>query len=329
MKAAFQHRLDADRVRCDLCPHHCVLREGEAGICKVRGVRGGDLKALCYGIVTSAGLDPMEKKPLYHFHPGRKIFSIGGWGCNLACEFCQNWTISQHAEEQGRAYRPESIVHEAKRSGSVGIAYTYNEPAVGYEFMKATAALAIKEGLVNVMVTNGFIAREPAAELLPLVDALNIDIKSIRDDFYRKLCHGSLDPVLKFSKQASEAGCHVEITNLIVPGANDRGNEVAELADWISGHLGKATPLHLSAYHPEFKMDAGPTSGDLIESLYHVCKDRLDYVYIGNVRTKTGQNTLCPGCGAVLIQRRGYSIEICGIQGNTCAGCGRKADIRI
>lgn len=327
MRAAYQSKLPGGKIRCDLCPHHCVLAEGGVGLCKVRGVRDGELAALCYGIVSSAALDPVEKKPLYHFHPGGMIFSIGGWGCNFACIFCQNWTISQQVETAGRVCQPGSMVREAIRSGSIGIAYTYNEPLVGFEFVRDCALQAKEAGLANVLVTNGYIARKPAAEILPLIDALNIDIKGMEDSFYREMCHARLEPVLDFSKQAVAAGCHVEITNLVIPGKNDTDTQFEALADWISKNLGRKTPLHLSAYRPEYQLTIGPTPGASLENGYRICSLALDYVYVGNVRSDTGQNTFCPNCRALLVERHGYRTIIRGVKKGICAGCERPVDI--
>lgn len=327
MKASFQHKMRDAKIRCDLCPHHCVLTEGGTGLCKARGVCGGELTALFYGVISSAALDPMEKKPLYHFHPGRMIFSVGGWGCNLSCSFCQNWTISQQVGDAGRVHAPDLVVREAARLESAGIAYTYNEPLVGFEFVRDCAVQARKAGLANVLVTNGYVNKEPAAEILPLIDALNIDIKSMDDRFYHDTCGGRLEPVLKFARQAVDAGCHVEITNLVIPGLNDEARNFEDLADWISRNLGRKTPLHLSAYRPEYKLGIGPTPPALLEKAHAICCRSLDYVYMGNVRTSGGQDTVCPGCRAPLVERRGFSADITGIANGKCAKCGRPSDV--
>ncbi|MEI6970851.1 MAG: AmmeMemoRadiSam system radical SAM enzyme [bacterium] len=329
MKAAYQRQLPGGKIRCDLCPHHCVIAEGATGLCKVRGVRGGELSALCYGMVSSAALDPIEKKPLYHFYPGSMIFSIGGWGCNFSCSFCQNWSISQQAESDTAVQSPAAIVREANRLGSIGLAYTYNEPLVGFEFAVDCAVAAKNAGLANVLVTNGYVAREPASEILPLIDALNIDIKSMDDSFYRELCNGRLGPVLEFSKQAVAAGCHVEITNLVIPGRNDEDRHFETLAGWISTNLGRLTPLHLSAYHPDYKLDIGPTPVANLENAHRICSRALDYVYVGNVRSGKGQNTSCPGCHSVLVERQGYRTEVRGIAQGKCSVCGRPVDMTI
>jgi pyruvate formate lyase activating enzyme len=321
--AKFWHKTDKGCAQCELCPHGCCVAEGKTGICKVRGVEKGELIALGYGIVSSAHLDPIEKKPLYHFHPGKEIFSIGGWGCNLGCSFCQNWTISQQFIPESERRSPDTIVSETAKAGSIGIAYTYNEPLIGFEFVQDCARLARAEGLVNVLVTNGYVNPGPAAELLPLIDAANVDIKSMDDNFYRKQCKGSLDPVLAFCKQAVAAGCHVEITNLIIPTLNDETKLPETLAKWIADNLGKGVPLHLSAYHPQYKLKIPATEYGALENAYEVCRKHLLYVYMGNVWTSKGQDTQCPDCGETLISRQGYSTKVCGMRDDACAKCGR------
>jgi len=340
--AKYWHVTPEGKIQCDLCPHQCKLGEGLSGRCKVRKVHNGKLIAAGYGQISSIAIDPIEKKPLYHFYPGCAIFSIGGWGCNLGCVFCQNWTISQQFIEGNEMYSPEDIIGmvlKAKKSPGqlgirrlsdspvVGIAYTYNEPMVGYEFVFDCAQLAKKAGLVNVLVTNGYILPEPASQLLPLIDALNIDIKGITENFYHKYCHASLSPVQKFIKQAISAGCHVELTNLIIPGLNDSDEEIQAIAHWIAQNAGKYTPLHLSAYRPEYKLDIPPTPVQTLEHAFELCRKELVYVYIGNVITEEGQTTKCPECNAPLILRYGYNIKKVGIEKKMCKNCGRKLDI--
>ncbi len=317
---------DDGGVRCGLCPHRCRLAEGATGRCGIRRASGGVLYACGYGKISSAAIDPIEKKPLYHFHPGSRIFSIGGWGCNFACEFCQNWTISQRVESGAGDVDPSGIVADAGSAGSIGVAYTYNEPLVGIEFVQDCAQAVRKAGLKNVLVTNGYIERGPASDLLPLVDALNIDIKSMNEEFYRMHCGGRLAPVLDFAKQAVEAGCHVEITNLLIPGLNSSDDEVHALAEWIAGNLGPGTPLHISAYRPQYKLSIKSTPYSLMESAWKVSRAALSYVYLGNT-TGEGQNTVCPGCSATLVTRRGYMTELRGTIDGSCADCGRRVDI--
>ena len=328
--AEFAHKLESGRIECRLCPHRCKIGEGQTGLCKARGVVHGDLQALTYGILSSAHLDPIEKKPLYHFLPGSGIFSIGGWGCNFGCSFCQNWSISQEAHlESSREFRVEDVVRSAQSEGSIGLAYTYNEPLIAFEFVRDCARLARERGLRNVLVTNGYVESDPAAELLPLVDALNIDIKSMNDGFYRQQCRGSLAPVLAFAEQSVRAGCLVEITNLVIPGLNDRDEEVEELAVWVKEHLGPAVPLHLSAYRPEYKLDAPPTPPQALEHAFDLCSRHLPYVYMGNVASAKGCDTRCPACSALLVARRGYSVEVVGLGHGACVQCGRKADFAM
>jgi len=324
--ARFWHA-EGDKARCDLCPHRCLIAEGRTGLCGVRARRGGSLAAEGYGLVSSVNLDPIEKKPLYHFMPGEAILSIGGWGCNFACAFCQNWSISQRVENGGSRYAPEEIVAAAPARGSRGIAYTYNEPLVNAEFVLDCAVRAAEAGLANVLVTNGYVLPEPASELLPLTDALNIDVKSMDDAFYRRHCRGGLQPVLDFAVQAAGAGCHVEITNLVIPGLNDDAQGLEALARWVAEHLGRGAPLHFSAYRPMYKMRAPATPADALERAREIGRRWLDYVYIGNVVSAEGRDTLCPGCGAVLVSRRGYAGEMRGVRNGVCAACGRAADV--
>ncbi len=327
--ALFWHPAAAGKIQCELCPQHCLIADRQAGRCGVRAAAGGELQARGYGLLSAVHNDPIEKKPLYHFHPGSMIYSVGGWGCNFACAFCQNWTISQQVDCTSRIIPPEELVQAARREQSVGLAYTYNEPLINIEYVADCAKLARAAGLVNVLVTNGYIEEQPAAWILPLVDALNIDLKSMDDDFYRKQCRGSLAPVLRFSRQAVAAGCHVEITNLLIPGLNDAEDQVGRLARWILENLGKSVPLHLSAYHPEYRMSRPATPVAVLERAWAQCRRDLNYVYLGNVLTGAGQDTLCPQCGAVLISRRGYATRMAGMTAGACAQCGRRAEISV
>lgn len=324
--AKFWHQTAGGAIQCELCPHHCVLRDQQAGRCRIRTAADGTLHARGYGLLSGLHNDPIEKKPLYHFHPGSEIFSLGGWGCNLACGFCQNWTISQQVDLKARTYTPDTVVRSARAEQSIGIAYTYNEPLINIEFVHDCAGLARAAGLVNVLVTNGYIEEQPAAWLLPLIDALNIDIKSMEESFYTEQCRGALVPVLRFARQAVAAGCHVEVTNLLIPGLNDAEEQAGSLSRWIRDTLGKSVPLHLSAYRPEYKMTLPPTPVSVLKRAYARCRRDLDYVYMGNVSTEEGQNTLCPQCGAVWIKRHGYETRVTGLKGHACAHCGRTAE---
>lgn len=325
--ADYWHTLPDGVIECGLCPHHCHLREGQTGRCRVRTVSGGELKAVGYGLLSSAHVDPVEKKPLYHFHPGCPIFSLGGWGCNFGCVFCQNWTISQDFRESATIHTPDQMVRAMRDDGCTLIAYTYNEPLVGFEFVRDCSRLVRADGGKNVLVTNGFIEERPAGELLPLIDALNVDIKSMDEVFYRKYCKGALSPVLRFCKQSTKAGCHLEVTNLIIPGLNDTDDGFEKLAAWIRDELGPLTPLHLSAYHPDYRMEMPPTPRETLERAWEICSRALSYVYMGNLPVKGGQDTHCPGCGSLLIERRGYQTTVGGIRAGSCARCGRRADV--
>ncbi len=243
---------------------------------------GGKLYSLVYGETTSVSLDPVEKKPLYHFHPGENILSLGTKGCNFKCPFCQNWAISQDLEVQTRKITPQWVVDKAGECKSFGIAYTYNEPFIWYEFVLDTAKLAKKNGLENVLVTNGYVNPKPLEEMLPFIGAMNIDLKSIDDEFYRKYCKGSLDPVL-YTIKTSVKACHVELTNLVIPGLNDSEEDFKRLVDWIYDNAGADVPLHFSRYFPCYKLDLPITSKETLEKAYKIAKKKLRNVYLGNV----------------------------------------------
>jgi pyruvate formate lyase activating enzyme len=312
---------------CLLCPHRCRIREGHTGRCRVRATIGGAVRAISYGMISSVHSDPIEKKPLYHFHPGSTIFSVGGWGCNFACSFCQNWTISQAFRQSAMRHTPDQVIALMKEEGDIQMAYTYNEPLVGFEFVRDCSRLVRSGGGANVLVTNGYCEESPASELLPLIDALNVDIKSMDEGFYRTYCKGTLKPVLNFCRQAVKAGCHLEITNLIIPGLNDSEEGLRNLATWIRNELGPLTPLHLSAFHPDYQLQAPPTPGAVLLHAYQVCRESLPYVYVGNLPLKTGQNTDCPGCGATLVEMVGYRTRITGLNDSGCIQCGRASDV--
>lgn len=320
-EARFYAALEKDRVRCELCPHRCALAPGEKGECRVRLNEGGKLYSLNYGRVTSAAMDPIEKKPLYHFHPGSGILSLGTVGCNFHCLFCQNYEISQN-DVPTSELTPADAAALAEERGSRGIAYTYNEPLVWYEYVEETAKLAREAGLYNVLVTNGYVNAEPLAELLPLIDAANVDIKSISDDFYRRLCGGRVAPTLETARSIKESGTHLEITNLVITGENDSDADLAGLADWVRDNLGADTPAHLSAYSPRYRMENPRTSTATLERAYEIFSERLDHVYLGNVMIASGRDSHCRGCGALLVERSGYSGRALGLEGSRCKKCG-------
>ena len=326
-EAAYYETRDDGKVGCRLCPHHCVIADGRTGLCRARRNRGGTLYSEIYEQVTSVAMDPIEKKPLYHFHPGTSILSLGTRGCNFACQFCQNWSISQGEASTSRL-TAEAAVAAACREGSVGIAYTYNEPLIWLEYVLETAQLARQSGLANVLVTNGYIEPEPLDELLLFIDAINMDIKSIRPDFYQRLCRGTLEPVLANAKTVV-GRTHLEVTTLIIPGHNETDEEFEELSAWIADELGPDVPVHLSAYFPRYKLQASPTPAATLERARGIFARRLRHVYLGNVAASQGASTVCHACGAELIVRRGYATRVVGLRDGCCAACGAGNNIVV
>ena len=281
-EALFYETLSDNKVKCLLCPQACIIPPEKSGFCGVRQNQKGKLHSLIYAQITSVAQDPIEKKPLYHYHPGEYILSLGTRGCNLACLFCQNWSISQRPDAPLEKISSEEIVKQAKGCKSFGIAYTYNEPIIWYEFVLDTAILAKAKGLENVLVTNGYINPEPLDKILPYIDAMNIDFKSIENEFYQKYCKGQLEPVLATIKRAAQT-CHIELTNLVIPSLNDRKENFIRLVDWIYENLGSEVPLHFSRYFPCYKMDLPPTPLATLKQAEEVARKKLKYVYLGNV----------------------------------------------
>ncbi len=325
MKEALFWHAEGARVRCELCPHDCLIPDQGVGRCRVRQNEGGVLYSLNYGKVTSVALDPIEKKPLYHFHPGKPILSLGSFGCNFACKFCQNWPLVE-GKAPADDIKATDVPALAKRARSFGVAYTYNEPTIWYEFVLESARLCKTVGLKNVLVTNGFINAQPLDELLPYIDALNIDIKTMRQTFHDKLTGGSSEPVFETCRRA-KARAHVEVTNLIIPGYNDTVEDFEDLGSWVAENLGRETPLHVSAYFPRHKLSAPPTSLSTISTARQVLTRYLDYVYMGNVPSGEGSDTVCPQCGNLLVERVNYHSRIVGLEGTRCARCQTGAHI--
>lgn len=295
-EAMFYEKRAENKVKCRLCPQLCLIEPGESGYCFIRKNRDGTLYAMEYGRVSSSYLDPIEKKPLYNFHPGSTIFSIGGIGCNLRCPWCQNWNIAQPSdsfpgieiEDVTKQFTarldPKQVVELARKyipNECIGVAYTYNEPFTWYEYVKDTAVLVKEAGMYNVLVTNGYVMEEPLRELLPLIDAMNIDVKGFSESFYHKV-GGHLRPVLKTAELSKEY-CHIEITNLVIPGLNDSKEDIEKLVNWVAGTLGKDTPLHFSRYFPSYKLATEPTPLDTLHLAEHIAREKLDFVYLGNV----------------------------------------------
>ena len=317
-------RLDGGRVGCELCPQLCEMADGGHGICLGRVNRGGTLYAENFGQCVSVGIDPIEKKPLYHVCPGRAVVSIACNGCNLRCDFCQNWSISQKRATT-TPLSPEELVELALAHGSPGIAYTYTEPLVWFEYLLAAGELAHERGLRNFLVTNGIVNEAPLLELLPLVDAMNVDLKSMNADFYRTYCRvDGLDAVKRTIRLGVERS-FVEVTNLMIPGLNDSEEETKELVEFLAS-LNPSIPLHFSAYRPMHKMTVEPTSVATLERAREMARERLHYVYLGNVGPGDDSNTYCPDDGHLLIRRTGYSVEVVGMEDGKCDSCGRPAD---
>jgi len=320
-EAMYWEKADGGRVHCLLCPHGCRIAESQLGLCRVRQNVEGSLRSLNYGRVSSVHWDPIEKKPLFHFHPGSLILSLGTIGCNLACSFCQNWTISQ---EQAGTQRmpPEQAVRLAlSEAGNIGISYTYNEPFIWYEFVIEAAQLAKEAGLKNVLVTNGYVNEDPLRQMLPYVDAMNVDIKAMSDSFYRELCRARAEPPRRTVEIAKEAGCLVEVTNLVIPDWNDSEEALTSFIDWAAG-VDPEMPVHFSRYHPDYKLTEPPTPAETLLRARDLAREKLRYVYLGNLWGGNGEDTLCPGCGKVVVARRGFTVSRVSVRNGQCEFCG-------
>jgi len=328
VEARFWHLREDGRIVCDLCPRRCALADGQRGACFVRERRGDRLVLTTYGRSSGFCIDPIEKKPLFHFLPGTPVLSFGTAGCNLACRYCQNWDISAAGEIDVLADEasPEDIAAAARRSGARSVAFTYNDPVVFHEYAVDTAAACRDAGIRTVAVTAGYVEPDPRAELSALIDAANVDLKALDDGFYRRWCRGRLGPVLDTLEYlAAETGVWLEVTTLVIPGLNDGDGHAEALASWIAGHLGTGVPLHLTAFHPAFRMlDRLPTPAATLRRLRRIAlRCGLDHVYTGNVADPEGQATRCAACGATLITRRGYDLGSWNLTAaGDCPSCG-------
>lgn len=327
-EALFYRRLESQVVLCGLCPHGCRIREGGRGICRVRENRGGRLLSLVYGKVAAAHIDPIEKKPLFHVLPGTLSYSLATAGCNLQCRHCQNAGISQLSRREvavtGESLSPERAVSLALAGGCRSISYTYTEPTVFYEYALDTARLASDAGLLNVFVTNGYIRSEPLEGLRPWLHAANVDLKSFRDSFYRKVCLARLDPVLRTLEKMRSLGIWVEVTTLIIPGLNDEERELRGLAGFLHD-LDPDIPWHVSAFHPAYRMTDRPrTPLRTLKRAAEIGREAgLRYVYTGNVPGDEGENTYCPQCGHCVIRRFGFRVVSLDLEQQRCRRCGR------
>ena len=305
-------KLNSGKILCQACAHACKLDEDEYGICGVRKVQNGELKLLVYGVAAAVNIDPIEKKPLFHFLPQSRAFSVGTVGCNLSCKFCQNYTISQYPKEHdhqitGQKFLPEDIVNLALENRCESIAYTYNEPIVFFEYTYDTAKLAHKKGLKNIYVTSGYETHKAIDLLEPYIDGMNIDIKSFNNEFYENICGAKLKPVLETVKYAHSKGIWVEITTLLIPNKNDSDEEIRSIAAFIAS-VDPSIPWHLSAFHPMYKMlDVPRTPKSTLRRAYKIAQEEgLKYIYVGNIDDEDYESTYCPNCNNRVIDRRGH-----------------------
>lgn len=315
-------KLDNQKVKCTACRHYCIIAPEKKGICGVRQNKNGKLYLLVYGKPSAVNIDPIEKKPLFHFLPGTKSFSIGTMGCNFKCEFCQNWDLSQKYDRIGEDLSPEKAVEICREKKLESISYTYNEPGIFAEYVYDTAKLAKKHGIKNVMVTNGYESDEALNYLKPYVDAMNIDLKSFNEDFYKRICKASLKGVLDCIKKSYALGFWIEITTLLIPGKNDSNAELKKIADFIAS-IDKNIPWHISAFHPDYKMtDVMATSSASLAKAYEIGKKAcLKYVYTGNIVDEEKSSTFCPKCRALLIKRHYFDANIEKFKDGKCKNC--------
>ena len=331
LEAKYWEKLN-DKVKCLLCPHKCIIKNRQRGLCGVRENREGKLYTLIYASCSSAYPDPIEKKPLFHFHPNSFVYSLGTVGCNFKCLHCQNYTISQAKPEDYflSDIPPEIAVENAKKCCD-GIAFTYNEPTIWWEYAYDTAKIAKENGLYTVFVTNGYINEEPLEEIAKYLDAVNVDVKSMSNDFYKEICKASVEPVLHACKLYKEKKLHIEMTYLVIPTKNDDIKEIKEFCRWVIEEFGEEQVVHFTAFYPHYKMlNLPPTPFKKLIEIYNVAKkEGLQYVYLGNVPHGDYENTYCPNCGNLLIERHGFSAKIRGLDENRCNKCGYKIPIII
>jgi len=323
----YWHRLDDDRLQCDLCPRLCKLREGQQGLCFVRARRNDEIVLTTWGRSSGFCVDPIEKKPLNHFYPGTPVLSFGTAGCNLACKFCQNWDMSKSREMDtlADAARPETLAQAARDLGCRSVAYTYNDPVIFLEYATDVAKACREVGIKSVAVTAGYVLAEPRAEFFSYMDAANVDLKAFTEDFYRHVCGGHLQPVLETLEYLyRETDVWVELTTLIIPGENDSEKELDEMTAWVVEHMGPDVPMHFTAFHPDWKMrDKPSTPGQtLVRAREIAMQNGVRYAYTGNVHDRRGQTTWCHECGAALIGRDWYVLHEWGLdEQGRCKNC--------
>lgn len=320
------YRRESDGYVCELCPKFCHIKKGEYGKCQAR--YGGDdyLVAYSYGRVSSLCVDPIEKKPLYHFYPKSRIFSVGGFGCNLHCKHCQNYSISQLGSGRKRTTyeSPQDLVDLCRSEKKDSIAFTYNEPIIWFEYI--TDVIKCEPNFRYVLVSNGLINEKPMRDLCGIVDAMNIDVKGFTDEFYMDVCGTHLENILKAIKVAFEENVHIELTYLIIPGYNDSDDELKNFVNWVKDELSTDIPVHFARFHPDNGMDDVPwTPIETLQKAFQIGQDAgLNYVYLGNIMTEVGNDTFCPHCGSQIVERTGYLINVTGLEGDRCKSCGEK-----
>ena len=333
MEAYLYKALDGTKVKCHLCSHRCVIKDGRRGLCSVRENKAGALQTLVYGKLIARHVDPIEKKPLFHFLPGTLSYSIATVGCNLRCRFCQNADIAQMPTDHkgrimGDTINPQQVVDDAAGSRCSSIAYTYTEPTVFFEFAYDTAKIAHTRGIRNVFVTNGYMTAEALEMVNPYLDAANVDLKAFTDEYYKDLCGARLAPVQETLRRMKALGIFVEVTTLIVTGLNDDAAELQQLAEFIARDLGADTPWHISRFHPTYKLTDRPATP--VQTLTRAreigLQAGLKYVYTGNVPGNKGENTFCPGCGQQVVERWGFQVGALRIEDGACAHCGETID---
>ena len=324
--ARFWESKSDNKVQCFLCPHNCTINENKRGVCGVRKNEGGKLYSLIYSSCSSVAEDPIEKKPLYHFYPGSVALSLGSVGCNLRCDHCQNYSISRASPNDMflKEISPEAAVELGKNHGCKVISWTYNEPTIWHEYTFDSAKLTKKAGLATVYVTNGYINEEPLKEISSYLDAMNIDVKAFHEDFYKKICKARLEPVLNTCEISKNLGIHIEVTYLVITGYNDSLDEIRKFCKWVVDKLGEDTPVHFSRFHPDYNMkDIPATPIDTLLKIYDISKEvGIQYPYLGNVPHGHYENTYCPRCGNIIVQRHSFSANIVGLKKKNCKKCG-------
>jgi pyruvate formate lyase activating enzyme len=326
VEARYYERLGGKEIRCLLCPRECRVGDGGRGACKVRENRDGTYRTLVYGHACAVHLDPIEKKPFFHVLPGTQALSLSTVGCNLSCKFCQNWQISQSRPEdvETREMPPAQIVAQAVSLRAPSIAYTYGEPVVFIEYMQDIAKLGREKGLRSVVVSNGYIRKEPLLDLCRLVDAIKIDLKAFEEPYYRDICGGTLQPVLDTILTIHSQKVWLELVYLVVPTLNDNAAKIRDMARWISANLGPDVPLHFSRFFPQYRLEnLPPTPVSTLDQAYEICREEgLHYVYVGNVPGHKAENTYCPNCSRRIITRGGYRLENLDVKNGKCRFCG-------